>query len=604
MSLLLQFSLILGLALVVLIPSQRFYWLSPLLLIASGILLGPQGLGLIDLHGDWQSIAEIALGLFMVYLGLQLKLQEVWKARLPIFQQGGILLGITAAIFTSLSMFFLDLKLSSSVVVGLAAALSSTSLIIAFLQQKQLSHSRLGQQSYSLALSQTLALIPIIMLIQLLSGADTTYHALAYCMLLLALMSGLLLLNRRFIQPLFQYILQPRTQHFVLAIALSIVLAVLLLSQSFGIHYAIACLIAGMLLADSPAQFQLKHYLKPLKILVVGLFFIVFGATVEFNVLLEQPLIIASAVASLVLIKAAILFAFMRYFKQSAWRQLQLASLFAHAGELSFIVLAIAKSEQLLDTPTFSLLLMVLLLSMLSSPILQSLLFYTTGSKSQTAAASTQNTASHPALIIAGFGRVGQIIARVAHTQQLSFSAIDNSIVDADFVEHYGGKLCYGDATEAECLISAGIEQAQLVVLAIDDIEDSMNLARHLCLNYPHLKVLARARDRHHAHLLKALGIAYIWRESYASSLDMAYQMLCDLGLHQHIAQASIQDFRQHDEQLFAKQHNFSSDGFLPEKLQQNSMTELEHLFQEDIRLQPVPNIDKATTTAQHSDTA
>ena len=193
-----------------------------------------------------------------------------------------------------------------------------------------------------------------------------------------------------------------------------------------------------------------------------------------------------------------------------------------------------------------------------------------------------------PTMIIAGFGRFGQTIARVAHLQHQKFTAIDSNLEKVDFVRNYGGHLYYGDATHPDILRAAGIQQAKVFILAIDDIEDSMNVARHIRLNYPELQLLVRARDRHHVHLLRDLGVQHIWRETYLSSLGMAYRALCDLGVSDSDAKKSIELFRDYDEQLLAQQQRVYTDEQKVYESHRNALAELEHLFERDAEIRAV----------------
>ena len=195
----------------------------------------------------------------------------------------------------------------------------------------------------------------------------------------------------------------------------------------------------------------------------------------------------------------------------------------------------------------------------------------------------------HNPMIIAGFGRVGQIVARLVHLQHQTFTAIDSNIDKVDFVRNYGGKLYYGDATQPDILRAAGIEHAKVFVLAIDDIEDSMNVARHIRLNYPDLNLLVRARDRHHVHLLRDLGVEHIWRETYLSSLGMAYFALRNLGIAEQDAYKSIELFRDYDEKLLAQQQSIYNDEQKVYETHRNALAELEHLFESDTQLRQSP---------------
>ena len=251
------------------------------------------------------------------------------------------------------------------------------------------------------------------------------------------------------------------------------------------------------------------------------------------------------------------------------------------------MVLNVAKSEKVITAAILEPITLIVTLSMVLTPIL----FWFVSSwlvprlNKNSKPQYDEIPDQHPALIIAGFGRFGQIIARLAHMQHFPFTAIDNNLQRIDFVRRYGGTLYYGDVTHPDLLRSAGIETAQVFVLAIDDVEASMNVARHIRLNYPNISLLVRARDRHHIHLLRDLGVHHIWRETYLSSLDMAYQTLCELGVSQDQAQGSVKLFRDYDEQLLIRQQHIYTDEKKVFESYRDFLGELEHLFESDAQV-------------------
>ena len=308
------------------------------------------------------------------------------------------------------------------------------------------------------------------------------------------------------------------------------------------------------------------------------------GMTTELSLFINMPWLIIGGALALLLIKMISLTAIARYLKNSWRNSLLLATCLAQSGEFAFVVLSVAKSENVIQQAILQPITLIVTLSMVLTPMLYWLM------QSQILPRFSTKTVpeydeipdEHNPVIIAGFGRFGQIIARVAHLQHLSFTAIDSNLDKVDFVRNYGGHLYYGDATQPDILRAAGIEHAKIFVLAIDDIEDSMNVARHIRLNYPQLKLLVRARDRHQVHLLRDLGIEHIWRETYLSSLGMAYHMLCDLGVSEDDAYKSIELFRDYDDKLLAQQQQFYTDEQKIYETHRNALAELEHLFESD----------------------
>jgi glutathione-regulated potassium-efflux system protein KefB len=584
MSLLLQLLLVLACSLVVLPLAHRWPWLQAFLLIAIGILLSPNVLHWIDLQGNWLTIRDLTVAIFCLYAGLQINPNRLLQTlRKPMcvsawpFALGTLVLSL---------LFYIGANLEAFVAISLAMAalLCSPFFTHHVLKHDQRINRPLEQLSSFIRQGQWLLLIPIIATIQLFSGADTAYHALAYCMLLVAFMSGFWLFNTHIMQPLLQHVVRLYGKTYLLPLQIFSVLLVLVVAQSVGVHPAIACLFAGMLLANSSFDAVWQHGFRTIRPMLFGLIFIFMGASVNITLVQHYWDVIALSFAVIFVVKFLSVFVWAKWLNQSWSAQGKLALNHAHMGELSFIILVIAKSEQLIGQSLFSIAVMTLLLSIASIPLIHALGFLplkkTLSSTSEVDTTASGNPPLAVPLIIAGFGRVGQLLARIAHLKQQGFIAIDHQIQQADFIENYGGKLLYADATTPEILIQANIQTARLFVIAIDDIEDSMNLARHLKLNYPQLRILARAHDRHHAYLLQQLGVDYIWQETYASSLEMAYRMLCDLDIAPQHAKATIHAFRQHDAKLQAQ------DNALYSETQRNAMQVLESLFQEDLILQ------------------
>ena len=578
MTLLLQFTVLLSLTLLMSHVAKRIHFPHLFTCVITGILLGSAGFALIDVQGRWYMISQMLSIFFALYLGFQLPAQKLWDARKKVFGLSSLTVLGSSGLLALLSAVFLESSWSSSLLIGIAFSLSANHFILNVLDKKQYLYSALGQEVLALSMLHSILLIPSLMLLQVSTGADTPYHALAYVMLVIAFISALLLFGRYVLQSLLR---AAAVQHrgTLIATIFAVICAVLLLAESVGIHLVLAAFLAGMLVSDSEYRPQIQQQLDPLQYLVITLFFVMIGAHLHWPTESHAWLWIMAATASLLLIKLLLSCLVGHYLKWTWSQRLKLGLLLAQAGELSFLLLVLAKSEQLLNQDTFQLLLAVLLLSYGLSNLIFYLLQYR--KKPQNI---VQNTITTAPLIIAGFGRVGQLLARVAHLQQHSFVAIDNSIGNANFVQHYGGQLLYADATVPEVLQQAGLNQAELFILAIDDIEDSLNIARYIRLHYPQLNILARARDRHHVHLLKDLGIEYIWRESYASSLEMAYRMLCDLGGNQQDAKTHIQHFRRHDEALLQAQQHLDHTGFKYYAQHQNALAELQHLFAEDAK--------------------
>ena len=591
MSLLLQITIFLGASLVLVPLLKRFGIATVLGYLFTGILLGPSVFNIASDPDDIQDLAEYGVVFLMFIIGLELRPQRLWQMRKPIFVLGSLQVGITGVLLAILAFFALQQGIASSVVIGFALALSSTSFVLQMLQEKQELSSSYGQQSFSILLFQDIAAIPLIAIIPMLAGAESTHHGIAYFAAIIATFSGLFLFSRYLMRPFFRFVAKSGAHELITAVGLFIVLGVVSIMDVLGISTTLGAFLTGVLLADSEFRHELEASIAPFKGLLLGLFFMTVGMSTELAILMNMPWLIVGGALLLMLIKLISLTAIARYFEYSWRNSLLLATCLAQGGEFAFVVLSVAQSESVLSQAMLQPLTLIVTLSMVLTPI-----FYWLMSSQIIPRLEREKSPeydeipdTHHPMIIAGFGRFGQIIARVAYLQHLHFTAIDSNIDKIDFVRNHGGKVYYGDATQPEILRAAGIEYAKIFILAIDDIEDSMNVARHIRLNYPALKLLVRARDRHHVHLLRDLGVNYIWRETYLSSLGMAYQALRDLGINEKDAYKSIELFRDYDEQLLAQQQHIYTDEQKVYETHRNALAELEHLFESDAQNREMP---------------
>ncbi|MEG0827883.1 MAG: monovalent cation:proton antiporter-2 (CPA2) family protein [Acinetobacter sp.] len=587
MSLLLQITLFLGASLILVPLAKRFGIATVLGYLFTGILLGPSVLNMANDPEAIQELAEFGVILLMFIIGLELRPQRLWEMRKSIFLMGSLQVGITGIILAVVAFFALQQSLAASFIIGTALALSSTAFVLQLLSEKQQLNTTFGQQSFSILLFQDIAAIPLLAIIPLLAGSESTHHGVAYFAAIIATFSGLFLFSRYMMRPFFRFVAKSGAHELITAVGLFIVLGVVVLMDVLGISTTLGAFLTGVLLADSEFRHELEASIAPFKGLLLGLFFMTVGMTTPLSLLVEMPWFILGGAVLLMLVKSVTLTAVARYLKYSWRNSLLLATCLAQGGEFAFVVFKVATSEKVLSQAIVEPLTLMVTLSMVLTPMLYWLInrWVIPLIDQEKSPIYDEIPNIHHAMIIAGFGRFGQIIARIAHLQHQSFTAIDSNLEKVDFVRNYGGTLYYGDATQPDILRAAGIEHAKVFVLAIDDIEDSMNVARHIRLNYPDLKILVRARDRHHVHLLRDLGVEHIWRETYLSSLDMAYRALRELGVSEADAFKSLELFRDYDEKLLAQQQRVYTDEQKMYETHRNALAELEHLFESDAHI-------------------
>ena len=592
MSLLLQITLFLGASLILVPLAKRFGIATVLGYLFTGILLGPSVLNMANDPEAIQELAEFGVILLMFIIGLELRPQRLWEMRKSIFLMGSLQVGITGIILAVVAFFALQQSLAASFIIGTALALSSTAFVLQLLSEKQQLNTTFGQQSFSILLFQDIAAIPLLAIIPLLAGSESTHHGVAYFAAIIATFSGLFLFSRYMMRPFFRFVAKSGAHELITAVGLFIVLGVVVLMDVLGISTTLGAFLTGVLLADSEFRHELEASIAPFKGLLLGLFFMTVGMTTPLSLLVEMPWFILGGAVLLMLVKSVTLTAVARYLKYSWRNSLLLATCLAQGGEFAFVVFKVATSEKVLSQAIVEPLTLMVTLSMVLTPMLYWLInrWVIPLIDQEKSPIYDEIPNIHHAMIIAGFGRFGQIIARIAHLQHQSFTAIDSNLEKVDFVRNYGGSLYYGDATQPDILRAAGIEHAKVFVLAIDDIEDSMNVARHIRLNYPDLKILVRARDRHHVHLLRDLGVEHIWRETYLSSLDMAYRALRELGVSEADAFKSLELFRDYDEKLLAQQQRVYTDEQKMYETHRNALAELEHLFESDAHIREQTN--------------
>lgn len=588
MSLLLQITIFLGASLLLVPLLKRFGIATVLGYLFTGMLLGPNVLNIASDAVAIQELAEFGVILLMFIIGLELRPQRLWQMRHSIFVMGSLQVGIAGILLAVISFFALQQGIAASAVIGFALALSSTAFILQLLNEKQQLNSTFGQQSFSILLFQDMAAIPLIAIIPMLAGSESTHHGIAYFAAIVATFSGLFLFSRYLMRPFFRFVAKSGAHELITAVGLFIVLGVVGLMDILGISTTLGAFLTGVLLADSEFRHELEASIAPFKGLLLGLFFMTVGMTTKLSLFIDMPALIIGGALTLLLVKLLSLTAIARYFQQSWRNSLMLGACLAQGGEFAFVVFSVAVSEKVLTQAMMEPLTLMVTLSMVLTPVLywlMSAVILPRFQKSDTAPQYDDIPDHHPPIIIAGFGRFGQIIARVAHIQHQPFTAIDSNLDKVDFVRTYGGQLYYGDAAQPDILRAAGIEHAKAFVLAIDDIEDSMNIARHIRLNYPNLKLLVRARDRHHVHLLRDIGVEHIWRETYLSSLGMAYHLLRDVGVNEDDAYKSIELFRNFDEELLSQQQQIYTDEQKVYETHRNALAELEHLFESDTQI-------------------
>ena len=573
-------------AAVIAVPLFRRFKLSAVLgYLAAGAVIGPWGLRVVtDVEGILH-FSELGVVMLLFAIGLELQPSRLWVLRNAVFGAGFAQVAVTTAALAGVARLF-GQPWPAALVIGFALSLSSTALILQVLAERNELSTRHGRAAFAVLLFQDLAIIPALIALPLLAGMAGTAlqpRTIALQIGVLVLVAGL---GRYALRPVLRVIANTRVQEAFTAAGLLVVLGTALLFQSVGLSMALGAFLAGVLLADSEYRHELEADIEPFKGLLLGLFFIAVGMTANLGELAKAPLELLALTAGFLALKAAAVWVaarLSRYGHGTAWR---LGASLAGGGEFAFVLLAIAARDRVIDAEMADRLVIVVTLSMIAAPLVIALADVVERRlRGRPApAAYDRIVGEEPRVLIAGFGRFGQIVGRVLRARHIRFTALEISQAQVDFLRRFGNKLYYGDASRLEMLRAAGAGSAEVLVLAIDDVEASVRAVQIVRRHFPHLRVLARARNRQHAFQLMDAGVERIWRETFGSSLELAQQALVELGTDAETAATQVRMFRQHDESTLQAQAAVKDDEAKLIASAQASARQLESLFEADAR--------------------
>lgn len=558
----LQEALVYLVAALLMVPiSRKLGFGSVLGYLAAGIAIGPFGLGFIKDAEYILHFAELGVVFLLFVIGLELQPSRLWVLRRMIFGLGGAQVVVSAAVIALLALTF-GLAIDEAVLVGLILALSSTAFVLQMLAERKELTTTHGRAAFAILLFQDLAVIPLIAILPMFAAGPGQAFELRAIAFAVAVICGLIVGGRYLLRPVLRTAARTGIPEIFTATALLVVIGAALMMQAAGLSMVLGAFIAGMLLADSEYRHELESDIAPFKGLLLGLFFIAVGMSVNIGLLIERPDTILLIVVFLMAAKAIVLFPLARVYgicdrKGAA----SLAAVLSQGGEFAFVLFAIVARHQLLQSELIDQLILAVAISMLATPIVY-LVNEQLLSRLDKAAEPEYDRMDdqHHAVIIAGFGRVGQIVGRLLTTIGEQFTALEIDASQVDVVRSYGHVVYYGDASKLELLRSAGADKAKIFVLAIDDIEASVRTAQTVSRHFPNLTIIARARNRRHEYHLMDLGIKYIFRETLLSSLAMSEQVFASLGLEGQEIEKLVRLFREKDEQLIRQQHAVQHD--------------------------------------------
>ncbi|HEY6966170.1 MAG TPA: monovalent cation:proton antiporter-2 (CPA2) family protein [Burkholderiales bacterium] len=521
--------------------------------LVAGMAIGPWGLAFVSNPAVVLSFAEFGVVLLLFLVGLELNPRRVWQMRKAIFGMGAVQVLVTVAVFAAAG-WALGLAPKVALVAGMGIAMSSTAIGLASLQEKKLLPTPGGQASFSVLLFQDLAVIPLLLLLAFISPGksagpfDWTSIALA-----LAVIAAVIAVGRLLLRPVLRYIANTRQRDIFVGFSLLLVFGVAALMEAVGLSAALGTFLGGVLLADSEYRHELELDIEPFKGLLLGLFFIAVGMSVDLGLFVRSPLLLLSVVVSILAIKMLLLYPIAQTFGYCGRAD---ASLFAIAlsqvGEFAFVLFAAAGG--ILPKPTLDLLNAAVAVSMLSTPLLMKLYERVLAPRFARAEARQPDAIDEQnPVIIAGYGRFGQVVQRVLEGMKIRATIVDHDPNQIDLVRRFGTKAYYGDATRLDLLVAAGARQAKLLVVAVDNADSAMAIARLARRHFHHLKLVVRARSRTDAFEYHEMGVPAV-RETFGSALDAAEAALRALDHGPLAARRVAARFRRHDEELLAQQ--------------------------------------------------
>ena len=542
-------------AAVIAVPLARFLGLGSIIgYLAAGIVIGPWGLKLVTNPQDMLHFSEFGVVLMLFLVGLELEPRRLWSLRKPIFGWGSVQLFGSAALILGVAVLAgLDWRVA--LVAALGLGMSSTAIGLGVLNERNLMNTTSGQSVLSVALLQDVAAIPIIALLPLLATAQahTDGSGWASAAKALGVIAAIVLGGRLLLRPTLRWIAGSKTPEIFTAASLLLVVATAALMQTVGLSMALGAFLAGVLLAESEYRRELETDIEPFKGLLLGLFFIAVGMSIDFAVVLAQPLLIAGVVLGFLLLKAGVLWAMARLMPLPKPERPVFIILLAQGGEFGFVVFQTATQAGVIDAQVSSLLVASVAVSMLVTPLLMVaadrwLIPLLAGrNRGNRTHAHELAEPQNRSVIIAGFGRYGQVVGRMLYANGIQPTVLDVDAEQIEALRKFDWRVFYGDATRLDLMRTAGAATAKVLVLAIDDVEQSVSVAKMVRDNFPNLTVVARARNVQHFFELHDLGVTLIERETLDSALMSARSVLEELGWERHQARTLALRFRRHN---------------------------------------------------------
>jgi len=580
---------------VVMVPiSRRLGFGAVLGHLVGGAAIGPLGLGLIIGIDQIASVSELGVVMLLFLIGLELRPQRLWVMRRAVFGLGSaqvIATGLLLAVLVHFLSGAMQIGWAGAAVLGTGLALSSTAIVLPMLGERELLDTRAGRDAFAVLLLQDVAFIPLVAVVPLfavhgaaISGTVPGHVPWRGVLLGFAAIAGILAGGRFLVPRLFRLIGGARSPDVFTAMALLTVLGTAWIASLVGLSMSLGAFLAGVLLSGSEYRHEIQADIEPFEGVLLGFFFLSVGMSARLDLLAVSPGMILLGVLALLVGKAGVAFGLARAVRQPPAEALRFALALPQGSEFSFVLFAAAIAAGVLPRAQSEIATLVIALSMAATPILFTLSerFVIPRIGRAPAPVYDRIESADAPVIICGFGRMGQIVGRVLRTQGIRFTALDQDADQIETIRKFGNKVYYGNPSRPDLLRAAGAETAKLLVVALADQEESVRVIEIVRRNFPHLHILARARNRHHAHLLMRRGVDGLVRETFHSSLKLTEQVLVELGQEAGDAHRAVEQFREADERALLDSVEFYDD---EKRLIQNARevsNELAGLFQAD----------------------
>jgi CPA2 family monovalent cation:H+ antiporter-2 len=535
-----------------------------------GILVGPFALGLIGREGhDVMHTAEFGVVMMLFVIGLELNPAQFWRMRTKIVGLGGLQMLLTGLVLFPLLYFLLSFSLNASLALAMTFAMSSTAIVLQTLKEKGLDKTQSGQNAFSVLLFQDIAVIPILAILPLLalnsSIGDTEAHSLPEflaflndypSLLLLSAVVFVFVLSKYLVPFILHLIAKVHMRELFTAAALFFVIGIAWLMEAVGISAALGAFMAGVLLANSEFRHELEADINPFKGLLLGVFFTAVGSTINFDIIAASPVKVFVIVLTLMFAKWLVLYVLGRRFKLISDQNILFAFLLCQVGEFAFVLLSSIGQLAIVPKQDLDLFMAVVTISMMVSPLLlfinEKLIAPKFGVKEKEERTYDEIDA-HNKVILIGFGHFGSTMGRFLRANNTNATIIDNDSDRVNLLRKMGFKVFYGDGTRIDLLESAGANDAQILISAIDDPHINVELSDLLPKHFPNLKLFVRAKNRYDAYELMDRGINHIHRESLIDSVYMGVDILSELGHRKYTLHRKAQDFIKYDNEAMKK---------------------------------------------------